>query len=91
MDLNSIVSLALDHKDYILLAVALVAMVVPVVLKALGKDVPIIDSLLEAVVGLVEKLRASKNAAPPPADPSKPDGIAAVVPIETAKKDEVKK
>lgn len=60
-------------------AVLMAGSIATVVLKALGKPVPILDTLLELGKGLVKML--PKKAPPPPADPSK-DGVAAVVKIE---------
>lgn len=66
------------------LSVALVAALVllslaMVVLKALGKNIPILGTILDLGKGVLKVL--PKKAPPPPADPSK-DGLAAVVKIE---------
>ena len=50
-----------------------------VVLKALGKNIPILGTILDLGKGVLKVL--PKKAPPPPADPSK-DGLAAVVKIE---------
>lgn len=50
-----------------------------VVLKALGKNIPILGTILDLGKGVLKVL--PKKAPPPPADPDK-DGLAAVVKIE---------
>lgn len=57
--------------------------IVSVVLKALGKPVPILDSILNLGKGVVKVLPAKK--APAPVDPAK-DGIANVVKITDVEK-----
>ncbi len=64
-------------------AVLMAGSIATVVLKAIGKPVPVLDTLLELGKGLVKML--PKKAPPPPADPSK-DGVAAVVKIEDQRK-----
>lgn len=64
------------------ISAVMVLMLVSIVLKALGKGVPVLDTLVSMGKGLVKVL--PKKAPPPPADPAK-DGVAAVVPVEEKK------
>lgn len=52
------------------------------VLKALKRPVPVLDTILSLGMGLLKVL--PKKAPPPPADPSK-DGVLAVVKIEDSR------
>lgn len=96
MDAIEILNQAAQHKDYLLLAVSAVAVIVPVVLKVLGKQVPIVDQAIELVLKVVVALRKPKSGdiGDPPGGPSKPGdqevdeetGLAKVVPIKTDEK-----
>jgi nicotinamide riboside transporter PnuC len=73
---------AVQSQNWLVVVVASVLAalaIVSIVLKALKKPVPILDTLLELGKGLVKILPAKK--APAPVDPSK-DGVNAVVPVE---------
>jgi hypothetical protein len=84
MDLQSIINEAAQSRDWLMLAAASLALIVPVVLKALGKSVPIVDQLLGLLLKVVSAFRKPPQA-PPPADGKA--GIAAVVPIKDEKKE----
>lgn len=81
-DLLNQLSVLVQSQDW--LSVALVAALVllslaMVVLKALGKNIPILGTIVDLGKGVLKVL--PKKAPPPPADPAK-DGLAAVVKIE---------
>lgn len=63
----------------VVISVVVLASVVSVVLKALKRPVPLLDSALSIARGAIKML--PKKDLPPPADPSK-DGVAAVVAVE---------
>jgi len=63
----------------VVVSAVVLASVVSVVLKALKRPVPLLDSVLNVAKGAVKML--PKKDPPPPADPAK-DGVAAVVPVE---------
>lgn len=79
LDMLSHAVAAQDWLQTAAIAVLVVMSLAAVVLKALKKPVPILDSLLELGKGLVKVL--PKKSPPPPADPAK-DGLAAVVKFE---------
>lgn len=63
----------------VVVSVVVLASLASIILKALKKPVPVLDSALEIAKAGVKLL--PKKDPPPPADPSK-DGIAAIVPVE---------
>lgn len=67
------------------ICVVFVLGVVRMVLKAMGKPFPILDSVLELAKGA---LKFVPKKAPPAPAPGEPTGVAAVVPVE--KPDELK-
>lgn len=80
-DLMQMLSDAVAGQNWpvvVVLAVLVVLSLVAVVLKMLGKDVPILDKLLDLGKGIVKMLPAKKE--PPPVEPDK-DGVSNVVPI----------
>lgn len=71
-----------QSQDWLSVAVVsalILVSVAGVVLKALGKSVPILNTVVDLGKGVLKVL--PKKAPPPPADPAK-DGLAAVVKIE---------
>ena len=84
-NLEALIHEAAQNKDWLTLAIAAVLLIVPVVMKALGKKVPLLDSGLDLVAKILPALK-KKPVEPPPAEGEK-QGLAAVVPIEDAKKD----
>ena len=74
-----IIDTAAQTQDWVVLAVASVALIVPIVLKALGKKVPLVDAGVNLVVGI---LKGMKRKAPPALPPDAKDGVAAVVPVK---------
>lgn len=79
-ELLTIISDAAMSHSWLMLALAVVLLAVPIVLKALGKSVPIVDQLLPVLVGLLKSL---KKAPPPMADPPKEEeGVSNVVKID---------
>jgi hypothetical protein len=83
--LEDLINEAAQSKNWPMLAAAAVILIVPVVLKALGKSVPLLD---QALAWAQKALPMLKKKAPPPAPEGEPQGVAKVVPIESAKKDE---
>lgn len=79
MDLNQIINDAAQGHDWLVLAIAAVLLIVPVVMKALGKKVPIVDTILDLGLKVLPLLK--KKPVEPPADPSQPQGIAKVVEV----------
>ena len=85
-ELLEMLSVAVQSQSWLIVVAAAVLLLLSVpivVLKAINKPVPLLDTLLELGKGLVKVL--PKKAPPAPADPSK-DGVAAVVKIEDARK-----
>jgi hypothetical protein len=78
-----LINQAAGSGDWLVLAIAAVCLIVPIVLKALGKSVPIVDQIVSVVIGVAKSLRKPKP--PAPLEPGK-EGIAAVVEV----KDETK-
>ena len=75
-DLLEIVDAAAQSQDWVILAIAAVLIIVPIVLKALGKKVPLVDAALSLAVGV---LKSVKRKQPPP--PEVEGGVGAVVPV----------
>ena len=71
---------AARNGDLIAVSVACVVVLVPLILKALGKNVPFVDSLLSVAVGAFRSFRGIKK--PPVRPPEEQGGIASVVPIK---------
>ena len=69
---------AAAQKDWVVLAILGAAVIVPVVLKALGKHVPLVDTVIEWVVAI---LKARKKALPPTPE-GEVEGVAKVLPIK---------
>jgi hypothetical protein len=81
---EELINQAVAQKDWIMLGAASLLLVVPVVLKALGKNVPMLDFAID----LGRKLLLSRAKIVPvekkPED--EPKGIAAIVDIQDARK-----
>jgi len=71
----------------VVVSLVVLASVASLILKALKKPVPILDSVIDVAKGAVKML--PKKSPPPPADPSK-DGLAAIVPIKKSEEDKLK-
>lgn len=56
-DLMNVVAQAISDHNWIALGVALAALLVPIVLAALGKNVPFAKPLLDFAVGVAGKLK----------------------------------
>lgn len=84
-DVLILINDAAASGNWLVLALAVVLLAVPIVLKALKKPVPIVDQLVPVLVGLLKRL---KKDPPPEQKPEAQEGIAAVVPIESARKPE---
>jgi hypothetical protein len=83
MDLQALINEAAQNKDWLLLAVGCVALAVPIVLKAMGKNIPVVDQVLDVLIRVAVNFR--KKPVPPPV--AGKEGISAVVPIEDKKKE----
>lgn len=81
-ELLTLISEAAASHSWVVLALALVLLAIPLVLKALGKSVPIVDQLLPALVGLLKGFK--KKPAEPEVKPED-DGISNVVHIDKEK------
>lgn len=81
---KTLIDQAAAAGDIIALSVGLVALAVVTVLKALGKQIPLVDSLIDVALGLFNKLRGVKPKAPP-ADPAAQPGLESVVKVEEKK------
>lgn len=82
--LEDLINEAAQQKNWPLLVGALVIVLVPAVLKLLGKQIPIIDSAVDLAKKALPMLR--KKDVPPPAAGEK-EGLAAIIPIEGKKDD----
>jgi hypothetical protein len=80
-DLLAVIDAAAQSQDWLILAIASVLLIVPIVLKALGKKIPLVDGIVELAVSV---LKARKKA-PPPVPAGELEGVAKVVPIEGEK------
>ncbi len=65
-----------------LAVVAGLCLVVPVVLHAMGKDIPFLSPLIDGLLEIAAKALSKPAAPPAPADPAKPEGLASVVDIK---------
>lgn len=83
--LADVINQAAVGHQWLLLAIAGLALIVPIVLHAIGKDVPFVSAILNA---LVEVVKGMKKVDPVPKE--LPKGIAEIVPIEDARKDQKK-
>lgn len=81
-DLMAVVAQAISDHNWVALGIACAAVLVPVILSALGKNVPFVKPLLDFAVGVVGKMKK------PVAVDSK-QGVEAVVPVEEEKMGEV--
>ncbi len=81
-DASQAVQDGISAHNWLLVGAGALALIVPVVLHALGKDVPVVSPLLDGLLGLAKK--AGKPAPPPP------QGVADVVPIKPDPKDQPK-
>lgn len=87
-DAQQVLNDGLAQHNWILIVAGAVALLVPVVLHALGKDVPIVTPLLDGALDLIKKLPQAQPKANPPTPPPE-DGR--VVPLQdVAKKDQPK-
>lgn len=77
MDIEAIINSAVVSHDWVTLAVAVVVLVVPIVLKAMGKNVPVVD----AVIGWVRSVLAARAKKPTPPPAAGKEGVEAVVPV----------
>ena len=80
-DLLTIIDTAAQTQDWLILAIAAVLLIVPIVLKALGKKVPLVDGIIDLAVGILK----TRKKAPPPVPAGELEGVAKVVPIEAEK------
>lgn len=84
MDANALVDYitqAAQSGDYLALAVGALALIVPVVLHAFGKNVPLVSTVLNALVAFVK----SRKASPAPVAPAG-ESLSNVVKIEDGRK-----
>ena len=79
--LSDVINQAAVSHQWLLLGLAGLALLVPIVLHALGNDIPFVSSILNA---LVEVVKGMKTVDPVPKDA--PQGIAKIVPIVNATK-----
>ncbi len=73
---------AAQAQDWLALGLLAVAVVVPVVLKAMGKKIPFVDTAVSAVIAFV---KSKKPKEPPPPAKDEKQGLAAVVVVEEKK------
>lgn len=84
MTLEDLINEAAQSKNWPMLIAALIVILVPAVLKLLGKKVPLVDAAVDLAKKALPMLR--KKEAPPPAEGEK-EGLAAIIPIEGKKDD----
>ncbi len=80
-ELNDLINVAITNKNWLLLAVAILLVLVPTVLHLLGKDMPIVTTLLTAVADF---LKARPSLTAPKSEDQK--GVLSVVKVEEEKK-----
>ncbi len=80
-DAPSVLHDALTNGNVWLAIVAGLAVLVPVVLHALGKDIPLLSPVIDALLEVAVKMLPSK-APPAPADSAQKEGVAKVVDIQ---------
>lgn len=78
MDLQALINEAAQNKDWIILIAASIALFVPIVLKAFGKSIPVVDQALDLAIKALLSFRKKPEA--PPAKGK--EGIEAVLPVE---------
>ena len=81
--MEELINQAVASKDWVTLALGVVLLAVPLVLKALGKDVPWLDPIIAGAKKLLAS-KAKPEVIPPPAEGEK-TGLAAVVDIHERK------
>ena len=54
--LVALINDAVSNQQWILLALAIVLLIVPIVLRALGKQIPIVDQLVPVITGFLKGL-----------------------------------
>lgn len=92
MDANQLISALSDAAaahNWLVVGVVALLLIVPLVLKMLGKDLPILDAAFGWIAGFLPQLRAATDPKPKPVDPSapvEPSGLAKVVPIKEEEK-----
>lgn len=84
-ELLALIQDAATTQNWVLLAAGVGVLAVPIVLKALGKNVPGLDQATPVIVGFLQKLK--KPAPKPEEQPEKQPGLAAVIQIDKAKED----
>lgn len=86
MDPISVINDAVVARNWPLLVVAILVLVVPMILVALGKNFPVVGQIADGLLAVAVKLFAKKkdpNSAPASEAPA---GLAAVVKVEEEKK-----
>lgn len=73
---------AAQSQDWLALGLLSLVVVVPVVLKAMGKKVPFVDTAVSAVLAFV---KSKKPKEPPPPAKDEKTGLEAVVKVEEKK------
>lgn len=81
-DILSMLGDAAQVQDWLGLGLLALVVIVPVVLKALGKKIPLADTAISAILAFV---KSRKPKAPPPVPAGEKEGLAAVVKIEEKK------
>jgi hypothetical protein len=84
-DLLALINDAASTQNWPVLAGAVAVLVVPIVLKAIGKPVPILDQALPVVVRFLKGVK--KPEVKPETLPENQPGLAAVIQIDKAKED----
>lgn len=84
-DLLALINEAASSQNWPLLAGAVAVLIVPIVLKAVGKPVPVLDQAVPAVVRLLKGIK--KPAPKPETLPENQPGLANVIQIDKAKED----
>jgi len=84
-ELLSLLNDAASTQNWPVLAAGVVLLAVPIVLKAIGKPVPILDQALPAAVKFLKGIK--KPAPKPEEQPENQPGLAAVIQIDKAKED----
>lgn len=80
IDVVALINEAVAAKNWPLLAVAVAMIVVPVVLHLIGKDVPIVSSVLTKIAQFLKARPTAPKPSEPPAEA--PKGVESVVTIK---------
>jgi hypothetical protein len=83
LDPVALINEAISARNWPLLVVAILLIVAPIVMHLVGKQVPLVSSILNGAVSLFRKPKPAVSLVPPPEEPK---GVAGVVEVVDEKK-----